>query len=356
MKTFLSEFKQRWTDTVLDFTWRSWTALGVPGHIAGHSLHILDPEALILFTCTVGRYDPRIFDEMLDWIKRHERLINIQRLNTLIVNESFSGGPVVSALANFMGRPTSASKWRRLAQDLPSQTPDEALFFMADGRPLPVVQIPEPSFAKASFLRDAVVLRQQTQTFDPNRPETLLLKLRALFGVNSRADLVALLLGHEPVNASEAARLVRYFQRTAYNTLVEMALSDLLHVTERGHERRYSLDSKAWMAFLRLHAKPIWVNWPSALSVIERIWLKVHEPEWSTREPMQLALDLHLLITEVRSDLQAAQLDLHITAKPGGDDAAYVKECLQNFEDLLANVDDGRRKGTQRPLSQAAWH
>ncbi len=343
MKESLSEFSRLWQSELLDFAWRSWSELGVPGHAAGRSRRMLDPEALILFTCEVGRHDPRLFDEMLDWISLHERLINIQRLKTLLSRESFKGGPVVSALAHFMGRPKTATKWRRLAEGLAGQTPDKSLFFLPDGRPLPVVKTPDPAFAKAGLLRDKIELRYHARVFDPRRPEALLLKLRALFGVNSRAELVAFLLTHERANASEAARQTGYFQRTAYNALVEMKLSGLLHVTERGGENLYSLKTSAWAEFLEIETIPLWTNWPPLLSALETVWLKVRDSEWANRGPMKLALDLHLLFTDIMPRLRAARLDDRLTAKPGGSDEAYVAECLESLRDLLTVLKDEDR-------------
>lgn len=342
MNKLLSEFSRRWLDALLDFTWRSWSALGVPGYAAGHSRRVLDPEALILFTCGVGRHDPRLFDEMLDWISLHERLINIQRLKTLLTRESFNSGPVLSALSRFMSRPKTASKWRRLAESLAAQKPPEPLFFLPNGRPLPAVGTPDPAFAKAGLLRDAVALRHHAKLFDPERPEALLLKLRALFGVNSRAELAAFLLTNEKVNASEAARQTGYFQRTAYNALVEMKLSGLLHVTERSGENLYSLKTSAWAEFLELETTPLWIQWPPLLSALETIWLKVRDPEWAHREPMKLALDLHLLVKDITPRVQAVRLDDRLAAKPGGPDETYVQECLQNLEDILAALKDGQ--------------
>src|SRR5207245_569283 len=42
-----------------------------------------DPEALLLFTFEVGRSDPRLFDEVLDWLLTNERLVSGQRLRNL---------------------------------------------------------------------------------------------------------------------------------------------------------------------------------------------------------------------------------------------------------------------------------
>lgn len=301
---------------------------------------MLDPEALILFTCGVARYDPRLFDEMLDWISLHERLINIQRLKTMLTREPFSAGPVMSAVARCMDRPKTATKWRRLAESLAGQTPSESLFFLPDGRALPVVKTPDPAFAKAGLLRDTVALRHHAKVFDSDRPEALLLKLRALFGVNSRAELVAFLLTHEQVNASEAARQTGYFQRTAYNTLVEMKLSGLLRVTERGGENLYSLKTSAWAGFLDLKTIPPWLNWSPFLSALETIWLRTRDPEWARREPMKLALDLHLLVRDIAPRLEAARLDDGLVARPGGTDEIYVMDCLTDLENLLSILKD----------------
>ncbi|OQW96962.1 MAG: hypothetical protein BWK77_03040 [Verrucomicrobia bacterium A1] len=341
MKTSLTGFSQRWQEALLDFLWRSWSALGVQGHKARASSRILDPEALILFTCGIGRRDPRLFDKMLDWVSLHERLINVQRLRTLLSRESFSGGTVMAALAHFMGRPKTAAKWRRLAQSSATPKAEEPLFSFGDGRPLPIVKTPDPAFAKAGLLRDKPELRHHTRVFDPDRPENLILKLRALFGVNSRAELTAFLLTHDHVNASEAARQTGYFQRTAYNALVEMKLSGLLRVTERGGENLYSLKRDDWEAFLGIKTGPRWTNWPPVLSALETIWLKTRDPEWAARGYLKLALDLHLLIKDITPRLQAACLDDRLTAKAGGADEAFVETSLRNLEGLLDGLGDG---------------
>ncbi|OGV58055.1 MAG: hypothetical protein A2283_16050 [Lentisphaerae bacterium RIFOXYA12_FULL_48_11] len=343
MKKLLNGFSQQWQESLLDFLWRSWSSLGVQGYRTGVSSRILDPEALIIFTCEIGRRDPRLFDEMLDWISLHERLINIQRLKTLLSRELFSGGAVVTAIAHFMGRPKTAAKWCRLAQGLVTRKNEESMFFFADGRPLPVVGTPDPAFAKVGLFRDKPELRHHTRFFDPSRPENLLLKLRALFGVNSRAELTAFLLTHGQVNPSEAARQTGYFQRTAYNALVEMKLSGLLRVTERGGENLYSLKRDAWEQFLETKETPQWINWLPLLSVLETVWLKVSETEWADREPMKLALDLHLLIKDITPRLQAARLDDLLTAKAGGRDEAYVETCLNDLNKVIAFLsEDGK--------------
>lgn len=335
MTKLLKIFSSHWQEALLDFCWRSWAALGVPGHRAGASPYMADPEALILLTCAVGRRDPRLFDEMLGWITLHERLINIQRLKTMLAQDVRQVGPVVAAVAHFVGRPQTLTKWRRLAHSLPALQPPTPLFFYADGRPLPVVAQPDPAFSQAGLLRDKTALRAHAHRFDPDRPECLLLKLRALFGVNSRAEITAFLVTHEQINAAEIARQTGYFPRTAHNTLVEMKLSGLLCVTRRGGENLYSLKREPWARFLALPSSPPWISWPPLLSALAAVWLVTQAASWADQTEMQLALSLHLLCKDITPRLKQARLDDRLTAKAGSPDKAFVQACLRDLEGLL---------------------
>jgi hypothetical protein len=42
-----------------------------------------DPEALVVFTLEVARDDPRLFDELLDWLVANERLVSVRRLRAM---------------------------------------------------------------------------------------------------------------------------------------------------------------------------------------------------------------------------------------------------------------------------------
>ena len=44
-----------------------------------------DPEALLLFTLEIGRTEPRLFDEALDWLARNEPMVSVHRLRNLCV-------------------------------------------------------------------------------------------------------------------------------------------------------------------------------------------------------------------------------------------------------------------------------
>ncbi len=77
------------TARLLDFAWAQWSQLGVSGAApARRESRAADPEALLLFTLEIGRHDPRLFDEVLDWLVLNESLVSVQRLRNLCLDEA----------------------------------------------------------------------------------------------------------------------------------------------------------------------------------------------------------------------------------------------------------------------------
>src|SRR6202044_3928329 len=79
----ISELRDKVSQGLLDFAWRQWAQIGVSATVAGADRWAVDPEALILFSIGIGRRDPRLFDEMLDWMAFNHELLSMQRLRTL---------------------------------------------------------------------------------------------------------------------------------------------------------------------------------------------------------------------------------------------------------------------------------
>src|ERR1700728_1735772 len=115
MNPSLTTFKCEYQTLLLDFLWRQWSAIGVAGHARTEDNCIIDPEALLLLTCTVGRHDARLFDEMLDWLQVNGWLINVMRLKRILRTEKFAGAPVLAAVAGLLAKGAEVPKWRQLA-------------------------------------------------------------------------------------------------------------------------------------------------------------------------------------------------------------------------------------------------
>ena len=129
MNPSLKKFKGEYLTLLLDFLWRQWSALGVAGQVRANDDWVVDLEALLLLTCTVGRYDPRLFDEMLDWLQANGWLINVMRLKRILRVEKFAGEQVLAAVAGVLAKGTETPKWKQLAALHPLPAANEPLFF-----------------------------------------------------------------------------------------------------------------------------------------------------------------------------------------------------------------------------------
>ncbi len=93
------KFKNQFLNEILNFLWRQWAQLGISGHVEFEDKWIIDPEALLLFSLSICRYEPRLFDEIFDWLNVNSQFINVHRLNALQEEHQFNSGPQLSAIA-----------------------------------------------------------------------------------------------------------------------------------------------------------------------------------------------------------------------------------------------------------------
>ena len=84
MKMLQKDFRDIFLDNILGFLWRQWSAIGVLGEARAREPWVIDPEALLVFTLETGRYDPRLFDEVMDWLVTNGHLIDMQRLRGIL--------------------------------------------------------------------------------------------------------------------------------------------------------------------------------------------------------------------------------------------------------------------------------
>lgn len=304
MKTSPNEFKKTFLDGLLQVLWRQWSTLGVAGSEEINDPLLVDPEALLAFTCTLGRYDPRLFDEVIDWLLVNERFINVQRLRNIMRNEGFRGQNVLATLAGVMSEQGKANKWRRLAKTGSEDVEESFLFLRSDNTALPLVGAPAPLFKKHGWLRNPLRLRGLSSSFPVEGNPGLWLRLRSLFGVNARCEIVLYLLVAGSANSSEVARQTHYFHRTIQDALSEMNRSGLLWSQRYGRERRYSLASPdKWKALLECDGGDVkWLCWPPLFSALEAIWMCIQSDAFGNMSPMLQMSELRKVMHEEAED------------------------------------------------------
>lgn len=164
----ISEIRNKVSQGLLDFTWRQWAQIGISATVAGADRWAIDPEALILFTIGIGRDDPRLFDEMLDWMAFNRELLSLQRLRNLSRRFPVPADLVVAVTA-----------WTRQAEptDLPAShraDPVKAGEPVFNPDVLAFVSQPDPVFAQHGFsrppLQEPASPTSRTQIFQSTCP------------------------------------------------------------------------------------------------------------------------------------------------------------------------------------------
>jgi hypothetical protein len=260
---------------MVDLLWHQWSSMGVAGYARPDENRIIDPEALILATTRFGRHDSRLMDESIDWLVKFGNRISLQRLQGLNKNWPGVADPrVLAAIAEVLGRQVAHRKWRVLV-DEPVEAPEpEAFFIGRDGKPAPHFKEAEPVCAKHGLMRGSLDLRGMSQPPDPRNLPNLIFTLRALLGVNARAEIMAWLLTHESGHPAAIARSTGYFSKSIQQILNEMAESGLVASIRIGREKHFSVPRREkWQALLcpateGAAAFPEWVDWMPLFYVV----------------------------------------------------------------------------------------
>ncbi len=184
----ISELRDELGRRPADFLWSQWGQMGVLGGPARQDHWAADPEALLLLSFEVGRGEPRLLDQILDWLALNERLISVQRLRNPVRDEADRA--LVEAVLGWLG------KRRRRARLEAKTGPGERL-----DQPEPFFRYsqlsvgdPDPAFLAQGFLKASSEPSRNSQHPNLNLPINFAFRLRALLGVSVRAEVVRVLL------------------------------------------------------------------------------------------------------------------------------------------------------------------
>ncbi|MBN1670147.1 MAG: hypothetical protein JXR37_03900 [Kiritimatiellae bacterium] len=313
----LSDFNSEFRARCIAFLWRQWAQLGLASAtVERRDGWITDPEALILLTGTVGRWDPRLFDEVIDWLAKNASFVNVPRLKSLLRVNRFESGRAVSAMVECVRSTNSRLHWRFAKTDVPTQA--EPLFWR-DVDPQPVGYGDEDEvFLRFGYRRGVLHLRGLSRRFNAVLPECAILRLRSLMGVSARAEILCYLSTHGPSHPSGIARETGFSQKNVQDTLVDMAASGAVHVGRlEGRKKLYFVTERNKEMFLHDASHlPRWVTWPPLLRALELLW-------WGLLELENKKTSALLLSSELRRLAQAARP----LAERGGAMEALRDDC-----------------------------
>jgi hypothetical protein len=211
---------------LLNRAWIQWIALGVDATGEGDNA-VVDPEALIALTAELADADARLRDISTDWCVAYGRYVNGSRLKQVV---------------------------RELG------TPPEAIGeYVAT-----VAAAGGPTWPMATHPRSPYATRGKARLESATAVSRLRIRLRAAFGVNARADVLAALLAAPAAGLSVAdlARQTRFTKPNVAFAVDALALAGLLEARAVGNERRVALvrSGKLLPGLSAPVAQPDWVS------------------------------------------------------------------------------------------------
>lgn len=215
--------------------WSLWTELGVAGLERKHRNFSIAPEELIVLTSVLSEYDPRLRDEALDWCVRYHHLISPNRLQAIVKKqgEYLNDFSTFSATFNAIANPKT--KWITIQNASPLNL--------------------RPSCK--STLRDLKL------------PSMIYFRLRSLFGVGGRADVLAFFLTEERSEFSISDLMeTGYSKKRLAIILGDLAAAGILTERKVRNQWHYSFTSRAVFLELLGDIPTNRVHWHRILDVI----------------------------------------------------------------------------------------
>lgn len=324
-----SALSNRLDQELRDFTWDEWAQMGVLATPRRRSSWAQDPEALVVFTLEVARDDPRLFDQLLDWLAVNESLVNRRRLTAMC--DGPEDRQLVVAASRWLGThlPGGAKVDKAAAAD------DLQVLF----RGLSIeVSDPDPDFAAAGLLRSAVVPTGKAARPEMREPINLAFRLRQLLGVNARAEVVRYLLTATSAAADMSAVVSSAgFARRNVRQAV-MSLQDAGVVASRG-KRALAIDREDWLRLLRIDARDLasYQAWPPLLGGLRATARWLRRPVLEELSDYMLGSEARDLLEDVRDRFEEAGFAV------GRTPAAGAWEDLEVLiEDVLSSLHVGR--------------
>jgi len=349
MEMSQKDFREIFFENILGFLWRQWSNLGVLGEANVREQWIIDPEALLIFTLDIARYEPRLFDEVMDWLVTNGHWIDTQRLRGILRKSSEETCRLMGAVSGFLITQGQERKWKNLANLCFKNIPEEGepLFPIRYQKHVAVIiGVPvDDLFSKYGFFRAPLTPSKKSRELTPTTESNIRFMLRGLFGIGSRAECILYLLTHEAGHPSEVAKAIGISFRGAQDMLIELSKSGLVMTRIKGKRKiEYWISQRQWWEFLSKGSieefrKPVWIDWISLLNALMKVWttlLEIGDTKSEYLKSSKLRDAMEIVGNEF------AQSGIDIPPIPGRN--VRPEDYAKAFEDFIIRVFGAQRE------------
>ncbi len=314
-------FKQEFIDLQIEMAWRQWSALGINANTPPEKKRVIDPEALLAFTLSIGLNDKRLLQATLEWLSKYGNWLSVSRLKTALslfcrpdgpINEGVISPEILTSLKEVIE--PQGPRWRSIVRFVDKQTKAS------------VSNSQSMSFKTRDILRP----------LNFQQPVLAELQLRAIFGVEARASVFTFLLFNDDGNSNSIAKDIFADQGNVYKILEKWVKAGIV-VKVSGHKTTaYSLAEKTkWFSLLELDKSSLFLNWIYTFHVLGKITMALNKQPWAKDNYLMASL-----FREVTPDLRhmAKQLKISLpepTRYPGAEFFEPFSRALLRFVSAL---------------------
>jgi hypothetical protein len=262
----------RFAEQATALAWGAWVELGVSGWTETHSDWAIDPEPLLVFTAFLGDEDARLRDEATDWCVRNWRYVSKTRLRNLVRDQPPAARSAFGAFAATVGEHAGVV-W-------PYST--------------------EPR-------RFTVTGRSSAPQLD--KPSMVWLRLRAMFGIGARTEILRYFLSHDDGRSSTAtiSTATNYTKRNVAEECEALARAGVLTVRPMGNRFYYSLARRAELEAFVGSMPAVTPNWIAMFGIARQLVSLESAAEIGTTRT--LAVKARSAIDEMEEDLNELEID-----------------------------------------------
>ncbi len=268
-------YKETIEGIALDLAWSLWAELGVSGWRRRHEGIAIDLEPLMIATAQLGAYDARLQTESLDWCVLNARFISAVRLRNLL--PTFGQ----SAVLAFNSFGATVRLHRPRTMNWPGEQTPNVLRFEPTGR---------------------------SSVPDLDRSALIQLKLRAVFGVSARAEIILRLLPEptRPFGISELSMYTAYRKDNLSDALDFLGLAKIVErnvMTTASNTQVFRMRAEKGLQALlvELPAQDGYPYWAARFRVMLRI---LEFAASGSRDPAARAADIVRLLGDSQLDLR----------------------------------------------------
>jgi hypothetical protein len=307
---------------------------------------LIDLDALILATSTIGRHDPRLLDEAMDWCCGYGALVNLHRLRAL-QRKGLGHEAVLRGWFDAVYERNRQQKWKIFQRSRKSFEAPESEALYVDQANL-TVRNPDPHFLEYGILKPFTEPRGMSRAPDPGHPANLMPVLRALMGADARVEVILFLAGGSaPAHATEIATATGYSPRTVQALFQEMILSGQLSgpavkrdddgPIRRGTNRRYTFRTENWKFLTGDRPFPTWTPWSSVFRISETV-LREIPTHGTPPASVVLSSQLRAVLKEEEPFLAKAGFVDKIGLRLDAKSAALLEDFCRGFPKLLTRL------------------